>query len=231
VTKSDTTLLSEITTINDVLNLDVWFTHNGNRNVDINSIHLIVKHGEPKRVCFDYIVIEVTPLGGDGGGTANIYSLAIGDMDEDSDNDIVSGDSNGDIWLSSNGGDGRTWDTPTTPNIDSTGSAVRGLGVGRLVGDSKIDIAAGTDGGEVYVYDNDGSWTRTQIDDVGDTIYELAVGDVDGDYVDDDVVIATGAGQLSGAIYYYENDGSWTRTEVDDTGTPVFCVTLGDIDA
>ena len=228
VTATATGLQSIITTVNDVRNLDVYFTHSGNKVVDINSVHLIVKFGDPKLVYFDYIVIEVTMPGGVGGGSANIYSLATIDLGNDGDKDIVSGDANGIVWQSLNDAKGRLWN-PTT-QVGNAGSAVHALGVGSLVGDSKLDIAVGTSGGKVYVYENDGSWTPTQVASTGVTIYDLAVGDMESDG-DDDIVIATGSGQTIGGVHYYENDGKWTGTAVDNCGTPVFCVAVGDIDA
>lgn len=232
VTATDATLASRISTINDVRNLDVYFTHSGNRDVDINAIYLIVKYVEPKIVSFDYIVIEVTPTGGVGGGTANIYCLAIGDMDLDGDNDIVSGDAGGGVWLSTNTGNGLTWSTPTTPNVlNWPGHEMSALDLGDMYGeDNKLDIAVGTDTGYVLEIMRmpDNSWRTYGVDTVGSAVNTLRVGDVDGDG-DDDVVI----GSAGGYIYYYDNTdpliGSWSRSEVDYVGVVVYAVDLGDV--
>lgn len=74
-----------------------------------------------------------------------------------------------------------------------------------LDNDDKKDIIAGTKAGFLYLYQNNGFWTRNTLDEVdGDHCTNVYTADVDSDG-DDDVV----AGDTAGKVYYYENDGSW----------------------
>lgn len=161
-------------------------------------------------------------------GSNNTLSLAIADIDNDGDNDIISGDSSGKVYQCLNSGTGTSW---TNTQVGDAGSAVNGLGIGKLAGDitSKRDIAVGTSDGKIYVFSNDGSWTRATVDaSVGSQVNGLVVGDVYGDG-DDDIVI----GCSGGYVYYYDNinpsSNAWDKIEVDSVDVVVYAVDAGDV--
>jgi hypothetical protein len=74
-----------------------------------------------------------------------------------------------------------------------------------LDNDEKKDVVAAAQAGYLYLYQNNGFWTRQTLDTIsGDAFTNVHSGDIDSDG-DDDIV----AGDSGGNVYYYENDGSW----------------------
>jgi FlaG/FlaF family flagellin (archaellin) len=88
---------------------------------------------------------------------------------------------------------------------DDDVEAVWSVAFADLDNDEKKDVVAATQAGYLYLYQNNGFWTRQTLDTVSGTAFtNVYSGDVDDDG-DDDIV----AGDSNGNVYYYENDGSW----------------------
>ncbi|MEW5760584.1 MAG: hypothetical protein AB1779_07445, partial [Candidatus Thermoplasmatota archaeon] len=82
------------------------------------------------------------------------------------------------------------------------------IAFGDLDDDDDKDVVVGCEADRVYIYDNDGYWTRYVVDpDTGDDVLAVALGDLDGD-TDLDIV----AGTDDRYVYYYLNDGIWDRS-------------------
>ncbi|MFQ5920052.1 MAG: FG-GAP repeat domain-containing protein, partial [Thermoplasmata archaeon] len=147
-----------------------------------------------------------------------VYDLAVADMDGDGDNDIVVGSGNNVHVLYA-----PAWGRVT---LGATG-AVNAVDVGYLDGDTTYDIAAGTGDNRVYWWANDGTWTRTLVHTNQDDVRSLRVADMDGDFWDD-IVIAT----EDGYIRWYRHDKglSWNVIVIDELGTRIYAIDVGDVD-
>lgn len=114
-----------------------------------------------------------------------VYTVAVGDVDNDGDLDIFSGDSANNINLYKNNGDA-TFSTPVL--IASMPNEVRSVAVGDIDSDGDLDVVSGlasATGNDVFWYNNtagNGSnWQTIGIIDVGNAVYSVAVGDLDND--------------------------------------------------
>jgi len=172
----------------------------------------------------------------DGGTTigdvgADVVGIAIADLDNDGDPDIVSGDKGDNIYVWEN--DGTPWGTWTKYDIGNAGGDVCGLTVGDMDNDGWTDIVSGDIGKNVYVWENDGTpwgtWTGTDIGDGGNAVYSVAVADLDNDGWVDIV-----SGDTGKNVYVWENDGTpwgtWTGTDIGDAGGEVLGVESVDLD-
>jgi hypothetical protein len=83
--------------------------------------------------------------------------------------------------------------------------AVWSVAFADLDNDEKKDVVAACQAGYLYLYQNNGFWTRQVLDTItGEAFTNVYAGDIDDDG-DEDIV----AGDSVGNVYYYENDGSW----------------------
>ena len=182
-----------------------------------------------------------------GSSGANIYSVAVGDMDNDGDLDIVSvegdDDTNVRVWQN----DGTPWGTWTSYVVGTANDFYGGLSIAiaDIDNDGWLDIVVGDAFPSVYVWKNDGTpwdggWTKNMVwEDSGFVFYNIqsvAVGDFDNDgWLD----IASGESWDGGntpQVRAFKNDGSpfvgtWPSVTMGvgaDTG--VNTVTVGDLD-
>ncbi|HOU13211.1 MAG TPA: FG-GAP-like repeat-containing protein [Anaerolineae bacterium] len=177
-----------------------------------------------------------------GSASTDATALAIGDLDNDGDLDLVSGNAANRV---------RAWENDGTPFsgawsqsiVFTTTDGIESLALADVDTDGDLDILAGCRTGETYAltsWQNNGdpfagTWTRH---DLGDkdlgTVYTLAAADFD---VDGDFDLASGA-QMNAAfaeVQAWENNGSpfgglWAGSAVEETATAVRALTVADLD-
>ncbi len=131
--------------------------------------------------------------------SGNGRGIAVGDIDNDGDNDFVAGTTADDVILFTYSG---TWSQSTVES--SAGNNVLTVALGDSDNDGDLDIAAGTEGDKIFHYGNDGSWTRTTVDSDADgevnyVIFANMTSDTNKDIV---------AGIQNKDINVYQGDGS-----------------------
>jgi len=178
-----------------------------------------------------------------GASTDSVNSVAVGDLDNDGDLDIVSGSSSGEdseviAWQN----DGTPFDGVWPPqNVGTSTASVHSVALGDLDNDGDLDIVAGCGSGEDYeirVWRNDGSpfiglWVPQDVGASTASVYSVALGDLDNDgYLD----IVSGSGAAPGyEVIAWENDGTpfsglWTQHDVGGSADDVYSVAVGDLD-
>ncbi|HLF05851.1 MAG TPA: type IV pilin, partial [Thermoplasmata archaeon] len=126
-------------------------------------------------------------------------SVRFMDYDMDRDLDVVGGAQDGRIALFTNeDGRGHLWDLQMIDDTSPGGgrgknNPVLAIDAGRLDNDLDPDVVIGTDDGEVWLYNNDGAWSVSFIDDTGPGVQNLYVRDVSGDGCND-IIVATDTG-------------------------------------
>ena len=118
-----------------------------------------------------------------------------------------------------------SWSSSSTVQATDGGSAYTALAVGDSDNDNDNDTAAGTAGGAVHHWANDGSWTRTVVATPGSQINELIMLDIDGDSKDDILV-----GTAGGSVILYDAGTAWAATTLDATLGAVHALAVADMD-
>ena len=154
---------------------------------------------------------------GDGGNTRGVI---VGDVDGDSDLDVVFANKDGQDRLYVNDGSGVFTDV-TLSQFPKENDNSRGIALGDVDGDSDIDIVFATRRGRNRLYLNDGSGvfedaTAILLPTSGDWSLDVALGDVDGDR-DLDILVANFNEQNE----LYLNDGSGVFEVVTSAHLPV----------
>ena len=201
-------------------------------------------------ICLSLLILFVTFVSGDeptfgeprpfGTGSDKSYSVAVGDLDNDGDLDLVVGGRQEQNVVYLNDGAGHFDWAGATRDFGSGADDTMSVALGDVDDDGDLDIVVGNLREQNAVYLNDGAghfdWpgsTRTVGSGV-DASYSIAVGDVDGDG-DVDLAIANGEWFSDTQNTVYLNDGvgnyDWTGavrhfgTGSEDSRT----VALGDV--
>jgi len=166
-----------------------------------------------------------------GTGLGDLRSMAIADLDDDSDLDIVLVAGNSLVWHENFDGGGTTW---IVHAVSSQLAGLASVGVGDLDDDGDLDLAAVLEvENEVRWWKNeDGSgegWAEFTVGSISLPV-EIEVADVDGDGSLD---LVTGSDEASGQIEWWENatgDGEvWTLREIDQTFANISSLTVADV--
>ncbi len=172
--------------------------------------------------------------GNDIGNSGNVNSVTVADLDNDGYLDVISGDSSSNviIWQNDNTPFTGTW--PDT-DIGNAGGGVFGVVTEDLDNDGYLDLVSADAGDKVYLWQNDGtpfggSWSATNVGDVGADVRGLAIGDLDGNGWNDIV-----SGDYADEIILWKNDknpfsGGWNSMNVGSADGDIWWVSLGDLD-
>jgi hypothetical protein len=175
--------------------------------------------------------IEVGGCNVVGRGT-DITSVAVADFDGDGDEDIVSGDDEGDAVV--------VWENDGTPfaggwlsQTVGTRNVINAVAVGDFDGVDGPDIVSVDEDNAVVVWKNDGTpfddtWDSQVVGTRGDDINDVAVGDFDGNG-DLDIV----SGDYEHAVVIWRNDGTpfsggWNSQVVGSKPNTISSVAVGD---
>jgi len=176
-----------------------------------------------------------------GASVDDVYSVAVGDLDNDGDLDIVSGSGlaeNYEVIAWEN--DGTPFDDAWTLHDVGTTSTddVYSVAVGDLDHDGDLDIVSGSLWGDVIAWQNDGApfdgtWTPCNVGASTDNVWSVAVGDLDNDG-DLDIVSGSGSGE-DYEVIAWGNDGTpfsgtWPQNDVGASTDDVNSVAVGDLD-
>ena len=190
----------------------------------------------------------------------NIYSIAVGDIDNDGDQDLATGGSVGsglvepnvhvwenvEPWISN-------WATINGVGMTAADTLVPAIALGDLDNDGDLDIVTGDDLSHIHVWENDGTpfignWLSFfYIGDADNTVNSVALADFDHDG-DLDIVSGDDGAGANGNVEIWENPHNddvlpqnpftvpWNNNDIGDTGKNnvigkgAISVGIGDLD-
>jgi hypothetical protein len=125
-----------------------------------------------------------------GTSDADVASVAVGDLDNDGDLDIVSGDHSGEIvaWQNTLVHRSMSFDS-AGHDVGASTDGVRSVALGDLDNDGDLDLVSGSGSGEdreLIAWQNDGTpfggiWTSNDVGTSTSYVYSVALGDLDND--------------------------------------------------
>ncbi len=158
-----------------------------------------------------------------------VYSVAIGDADNDGQNEVVIGTNNGTNEVRMYNYSGGAW---AETNIKDTPNSVYSVAIGDADNDGQNEVVIGMEEtgitNEVRMYKNvSGGWIETNISEVNNTIYSVAIGDADNDGRKEVVI---GIYTTVYEVRAYENvSGTWVETNISDGNGSIYGVAIGDV--
>jgi hypothetical protein len=180
---------------------------------------------------------------GVGESLGHVTAVAVGDLDNDGNVDIVTGSTAQEdfeiiAWRNDDLPFAGLWDQN---DVGPSGGAARSLALGDLDNDGDLDIMSGSTLGaivEIVAWQNNGDpfgvlWPSFQVGASPDSVYAVQLGDLDGD---GDLDLVTGSGVADDfEVTAWENDGgplsgSWPATDIGAIAGDVYAVVLGDLD-
>jgi len=220
-------------------------------------LDLVSGSGDPSNGSVTVRRNDGTPLDGawstvsiPGTTSSRVNAVAVGDLDNDGDLDLVSGDGTG------AGGSVIVWRNPLTATdpfltsdwlsntLGTVSDAVYAVATGDLDNDGDLDVAMGrgtTSGGEVIVWQNpsptsstfSAAWPSYSVATTGDAVYALILADLDGD-ANLDIAVGTGSNE-DNQVVVWRNDGSpfdggWSTQDVGASDDTVYALAVGDLD-
>jgi len=163
--------------------------------------------------------------------TGVVRTLAVGDANNDSQNEIVVGlyDSNPGVIPYELRMYKNTTGKWVETNISDLPASVYRVAIGDANNDGSQDIVIGLGGAtnELRMYENKtGKWVETNISDLPGSILALVIGDVTNDGKND---IAIGLSASLNETRVYENKtGKWVETNISDVQPSIYTVAIGD---
>jgi predicted nucleotidyltransferase len=169
--------------------------------------------------------------------THDTLSVALGDVDEDGDLDVIAGNYNQANRLVLNDGTASPFSGVTGSDVSADTDATRSVALGDVDGDGDLDLVAGNDGQANRLYLNDGAprpttgWAGSDVSADTHATRSVALGDMDGDG-DLDLVV----GNYNETNRLYLNDGvgdpfdTLGGSNVSDDTHYTWSVALGDVD-
>jgi len=157
---------------------------------------------------------------------AHVYSVAIGDANNDGQNEVVIGRQSAINELRMYKNTSGTWVETIISDEDSN---VRSVAIGDANNDGSNEVVIGEVNADpelrMYNYTG-GSWVKTNIKDYGDFVLSVAIGDANNDGSNEVVV---GTGISSNELRMYKNtSGTWVETNISDEPGWVNFVVIGD---
>jgi hypothetical protein len=161
--------------------------------------------------------------------SVGVYSVAVGDANNDGKNDVV-------IGMSSTANEIRMYENKSgswvETVINNSPDTVYSVSVGDANNDGRNDvvIGAGYSNNELRMYENkSGGWIETNISNFSMYVYSTPIGDADNDGKNEIVIGKQNVTPNSYNLRMYKNQsGGWVEKNISDTPDSIDSVAIGD---
>ncbi len=183
-----------------------------------------------------FVSLWISNTVGSCGAVAVVYSLALGDFDNDGNLDLASGCSTAAAWeivIWQN--DGKPFTGSWTANGVGGAAHVMALAVGDLDNDGYLDLVSVDNSAVIDAWRNDGTpfsdaWPVQIVGNTTNAAYAVAVGDLD-----DDGDLDIASGDANNSLKVWQNNGTpfsgvWTANTAGTGKAAFYAVALADLD-